>query len=184
MSCTLRPCSKMNEGEDIGNRFPRSRVCASEKSRFRPRQDCYHESVSRGLVDRSLWTRQDSRSGFSRTNLHNPTATMSDADDDWTLLPDEDVPNTNNNDVSPPQDVQERRITAEEWYEKHTYHKSVLYTMCLGLKEATGDAALIDLDALPWSNVPKKDIKPSKGQLLLEMKRRSFGAVRRPKGTH
>ena len=141
MSCTLRPCSKMNEGEDIGNRFPRSRVCASEKSRFRPRQDCYHESVSRGLVDRSLWTRQDSRSGFSRTNLHNPTATMSDADDDWTLLPDEDVPNTNNNDVSPPQDVQERRITAEEWYEKHTYHKSVLYTMCLGLKEATGDAA-------------------------------------------
>ena len=101
MSCTLRPCSKMNEGEDIGNRFPRSRVCASEKSRFRPRQDCYHESVSRGLVDRSLWTRQDSRSGFSRTNLHNPTATMSDADDDWTLLPDKDVPNTNNNDVSP-----------------------------------------------------------------------------------
>ena len=106
--------------------------------------------------------------GF-RTNLQTPTATMSDVDDDGDLSIVEDNPNPTNNDNNgltatqeEPEEEPERRYTAEEWYEKHTYNKSVLFAMCIGLKETTGDAALVDLDKQPWSNVPKKDIKPSK----------------------
>jgi hypothetical protein len=80
-----------------------------------------------------------------------------------------------------------RRISAKAFYNMRGYSKSVLITMCIGLKAAgTGaDAPLVDLNVEPWSLVDpksKKIITPKKCELLAEMKRRCFGS-RVPKAT-
>ena len=40
------------------------------------------------------------------------------------------------------------------------------------MKEATGDADLLQLDTEPWSKMPKKDAKPKKDVILNEIRRR------------
>ena len=58
---------------------------------------------------------------------------------------------------------------AQEYYNKNNYSKAVLFAMAIGMKEATGDADLLQLDKEPWCKMPKKDIKPTKEVLLKEI---------------
>jgi hypothetical protein len=65
---------------------------------------------------------------------------------------------------------------AQQYYNKRGYCNKALYAMCVGLKtRATGNAALIDLNRKPWTELKKKDINATKSDLLAEIKRRCLG---------
>jgi hypothetical protein len=79
--------------------------------------------------------------------------------------------NSSNNTDSTPDHL----LTAEEYYSKYGYGNRMIFAMCIGLKETTGDAALIDIESEPWKSMKKSEIKAKKQDVLDEVYRRYKG---------
>ena len=82
------------------------------------------------------------------------------------------VPTTTNDDQDITTPNKDAISVASEYYNRNGYSKALLFAMAIGMKEATGDADLLQLDKEPWSKMPKKDAKPKKDVILNEIRRR------------
>lgn len=96
---------------------------------------------------------------------------MGDTDDDLSRSSYHHADNESNGTEGTP----DEELSAEEYYSKYGYGNRMIYAMCIGLKETTGDAALIDIESEPWKSMKKSEIKAKKPDLLDEVYRQCKG---------